>query len=475
MAKQRRNVVGQPGQARAGGFFSKGVDLKAKGEYSRAATSFTQHIERYPSHVGAYIQRSSCFLKLGLVESALIDAQLATELDPSSDKAIVAKADALLELEQLDEALVLYGDLFSRTTPDHPDRYRYKYGLQQCLEGKKATSFREGMEGVAMTLPSAAPESSVRSSVSPFPPSPSSARRSADEIEVSKVLADSAVNDILLRRVRMYSNEGDYKCVKQKVGADAKLRHVPSSITAKNTIPITVGSDRGASLFPTSGVSGNDAASRSRSGSPSKYSSRDNLSAGLDSLFMKSLGSERREEVRRARRMGKHVEGATEAKKLDEYFYFQDEIKVLDQSVEDRSKAAKTRRELLHKYRGQAFRTAQAMTSSSPLSPSNYQEPTLARLNGGGGTVIAPFDDGQRRGSPIEHPHRPEPPSQPRRPASAKHVRSSGGGVRNKRRLLSARQRGQQESDVQRTEIVEAYASLPTSRLAVRVEHRGEY
>uniref|UniRef100_A0A7S3GBF4 Uncharacterized protein n=1 Tax=Palpitomonas bilix TaxID=652834 RepID=A0A7S3GBF4_9EUKA len=78
-------------------------------------------------------------------------------------------------------------------------------------------------------------------------------------------------------------------------------------------------------------------------------------------------------------------------------------------------------------------------------------------------------------GSPIEHPHRPEPPSQPRRPASAKHVRSSGGGVRNKRRLLSARQRGQQESDVQRTEIVEAYASLPTSRLAVRVEHRGEH
>jgi tetratricopeptide (TPR) repeat protein len=68
-------------------YFLRGTILLEGGEYRRAATAFTEAIERDKDHFDAYLGRGICRLKRGRLSKARADCLKAFEINPNMEEA----------------------------------------------------------------------------------------------------------------------------------------------------------------------------------------------------------------------------------------------------------------------------------------------------------------------------------------------------------------------------------------------------
>eukprot|EP00803_Ostreobium_quekettii_P006900 evm.model.scf_1013.2 EVM.evm.TU.scf_1013.2 scf_1013:16807-22244(+) len=86
----------------------RGNDAFKKGDYLRAAATYTRAIKEDPENAVLYSNRCAALLKLSKVQKALADAEVCIKLRPEWEKGYFRKAAVMEALEKFPEALEWY-------------------------------------------------------------------------------------------------------------------------------------------------------------------------------------------------------------------------------------------------------------------------------------------------------------------------------------------------------------------------------
>ncbi|CAK6438153.1 unnamed protein product [Pipistrellus nathusii] len=110
-------------------YMAEGERLYLCGEFSKAATSFSNALHLQNGDKNCLVARSKCFLKMGELEKSLKDAEDSLQGDPTFCKGILQKAETLYTMGDFEFALVFY----HRGYKLRPDR-EFKVGIQKAQE-----------------------------------------------------------------------------------------------------------------------------------------------------------------------------------------------------------------------------------------------------------------------------------------------------------------------------------------------------
>ncbi|KAI5219275.1 outer dynein arm-docking complex subunit 4 isoform X1 [Manis pentadactyla] len=110
-------------------YMAEGERFYLRGEYSKAAQSFSNALHLQNGDKNCLVARSKCFLKLGELEKSLKDAEASLQGDPTFCKGILQKAETLYTMGDFEFALVFY----HRGYKLRPDR-EFRVGIQKAQE-----------------------------------------------------------------------------------------------------------------------------------------------------------------------------------------------------------------------------------------------------------------------------------------------------------------------------------------------------
>nr|XP_017502301.2 tetratricopeptide repeat protein 25 isoform X2 [Manis javanica] len=110
-------------------YMAEGERFYLRGEYSKAAQSFSNALHLQNGDKNCLVARSKCFLKMGELEKSLKDAEASLQGDPTFCKGILQKAETLYTMGDFEFALVFY----HRGYKLRPDR-EFRVGIQKAQE-----------------------------------------------------------------------------------------------------------------------------------------------------------------------------------------------------------------------------------------------------------------------------------------------------------------------------------------------------
>ncbi|KAG3268950.1 outer dynein arm-docking complex subunit 4 isoform X1 [Ictidomys tridecemlineatus] len=110
-------------------YMAEGERLYLRGEFSKAAQSFSNALHLQNGDKNCLVARSKCYLKMGDLEKSLKDAEASLQSDPTFCKGILQKAETLYIMGDFEFALVFY----HRGYKLRPDR-EFKVGIQKAQE-----------------------------------------------------------------------------------------------------------------------------------------------------------------------------------------------------------------------------------------------------------------------------------------------------------------------------------------------------
>nr|XP_027802882.1 tetratricopeptide repeat protein 25 isoform X1 [Marmota flaviventris] len=110
-------------------YMAEGERLYLRGEFSKAAQSFSNALHLQNGDKNCLVARSKCYLKMGDLEKSLKDAEASLHSDPTFCKGILQKAETLYTMGDFEFALVFY----HRGYKLRPDR-EFKVGIQKAQE-----------------------------------------------------------------------------------------------------------------------------------------------------------------------------------------------------------------------------------------------------------------------------------------------------------------------------------------------------
>uniref|UniRef100_A0A8D2AIU1 Outer dynein arm-docking complex subunit 4 n=1 Tax=Sciurus vulgaris TaxID=55149 RepID=A0A8D2AIU1_SCIVU len=110
-------------------YMAEGERLYLRGEFSKAAQSFSNALHLQNGDKNCLVARSKCYLKMGDLEKSLKDAEASLQSDPTFCKGILQKAETLYTMGDFEFALVFY----HRGYKLRPDR-EFKVGIQKAQE-----------------------------------------------------------------------------------------------------------------------------------------------------------------------------------------------------------------------------------------------------------------------------------------------------------------------------------------------------
>lgn len=123
--------------ARAQAKRDKGTAAFKEGEIPQAIVEYTESLLLDPSVAAVHANRSECFLRIGELDKALLDAENCIKIEPEHKKAWFRKAKALLLLNRYAEAVPCFGKVLTLD----PNNVKAKDSLRlaQAKAHKEAT------------------------------------------------------------------------------------------------------------------------------------------------------------------------------------------------------------------------------------------------------------------------------------------------------------------------------------------------
>ncbi|KAI4894996.1 hypothetical protein NFI96_032186 [Prochilodus magdalenae] len=111
-------------------YMAEGDQLFHKGEYAKAAESYSTALILQPDDKSCLVARSRCYVKMGDPENALKDAEASLKEDKNFFKGLYQKAEALYTMGDFEFALVYY----HRGHKLRPELQEFRLGIQKAQE-----------------------------------------------------------------------------------------------------------------------------------------------------------------------------------------------------------------------------------------------------------------------------------------------------------------------------------------------------
>ncbi|XP_019949856.2 outer dynein arm-docking complex subunit 4 isoform X2 [Paralichthys olivaceus] len=102
-----------------------------RGDWEKAAESFTTALTLKPGEKNCLVCRSRCYLHMGQFENALRDAEASLQDDKTCCEGLYQKAEALYHMGELEYALVFY----HRGQKLRPQMQEFRLGIQKAQDG----------------------------------------------------------------------------------------------------------------------------------------------------------------------------------------------------------------------------------------------------------------------------------------------------------------------------------------------------